>query len=154
RVLLLASATGDPRGVLFADECGTCPVDDCLYRVNPELWYGFYSTEGKRGVGWAESSVPPIKGGSGLGIPSPPAVWIPRQGFLGVIDLLDAERLQGFDADWTLPANQRRNARWRLVGNAVCCDVAAWVGGRLANPGTPQGACSRLNGRWPKAAWG
>lgn len=156
RVLLLASATEDPRGVLFADECGTCPVDDCLYRVNPDRWYGFYWTEGKRGVGWAESSVPPIKGGSGLGIPSPPAVWIPRRSFLGTIDVRDAERLQGFPADWTLVGQRRQNVRWRLVGNAVCAAVAQWLGRRLLAPSAPRGTSRRLPdaGRWPKAAWG
>ena len=160
RVLLLASTTDDPRAVLFADEFGVCPVDDRLYDIDPALWYGFYWTEGLRGVGWAASSVPPIKGGSGLGIPSPPAVWIPKKSFLGTIDIRDAERLQGFPSDWTRidSTNGKKGAsiRWRLVGNAVCAAVAEWVGSRLRRPGTPQGASTKLaeTARWPKAAWG
>ncbi len=160
RVLLLASATEDPRAVLFADEFGTCPVDDRLTHVDPALWYGFYWTEGLRGVGWAASSVPPIKGGSGLGIPSPPAVWIPAKSFLGTIDIRDAERLQGFPADWTradaTEGKRGPSIRWRLVGNAVCAAVAEWVGSRLRSPGTAQGTATRLRdeSRWPKAAWG
>ncbi|HJT79103.1 MAG TPA: DNA (cytosine-5-)-methyltransferase [Gemmataceae bacterium] len=160
RVILLASPTEDPRAVLFPDEHGVCPVDDCLYEVDADLWYGFYWTEGKRGVGWAASSVPPIKGGSGLGIPSPPAVWIPKRGFLGTIDIRDAERLQGFPAGWTQVAatGQRRgeNVRWRLVGNAVCAVVAEWVGKRLRRPKDARlGATAlRVMNRWPKAAWG
>ncbi len=160
RVLLLASTTEDPRTVLFADDFGSCPVDDCLFEVDAELWYGFYWTEGLRGVGWAASSVPPIKGGSGLGIPSPPAVWIPKQGFLGTIDIRDAERLQGLPAGWTQvdETTQRRgeSIRWRLIGNAVCATVTEWLGRRLQCPGTPIGTHSKLENlvRWPKAAWG
>jgi len=48
-------------------------------------------------------------------------------------DLRDAERLQGFKADWTRPAEKvvRRSYRWKLVGNAVCVNVAAWLGSRI-----------------------
>src|SRR5262249_49999475 len=70
-----------------------------------------------------------------------------------------AERLQGFDADWTRAADEvstRKGTRWKLVGNAVTVGVAAWVGDRLAEPGEPI-----LDGRplvagesWPLAAWG
>ena len=38
---------------------------------------GFYWTEGLRGLGWAVDSVPTLKGGSSIGIPSPPAIWDP-----------------------------------------------------------------------------
>lgn len=159
RVILVASAAGDPRGVLFADESGTCPVSDRLDEVDPSRWYGFYWTEGSRGVGWAGSSVPPIKGGSGLGIPSPPAVWVPDGDLLGTIDLRDAERLQGFTEDWTLAAatgpRRGEGTRWRLIGNAVCVAVAEWVGRRLLSPGTPAVPWSRrTGGPWPRAAWG
>ena len=53
----------------------------------------------------------------------------------------DAERLQGFDPDWTLPAEEvrRRGFRWKLVGNAVTVDVAEWIGRRLRNPGAYSG---------------
>jgi hypothetical protein len=33
---------------------------------------GFYWTDGHRGLGWAVNAIPPLKGGSGLAIPSPP----------------------------------------------------------------------------------
>jgi hypothetical protein len=47
-------------------------------------------------------------------------------------DARDAERLQGFTADWTAPAERvgRASMRWSLVGNAV----AAWLGERLCMP--------------------
>jgi len=41
---------------------------------------GFYWTEGLRGLGWAVDAVPTLKGGSTIGIPSPPALWDPRDG--------------------------------------------------------------------------
>jgi DNA (cytosine-5)-methyltransferase 1 len=70
----------------------------------------------------------------------------------------DAERFQGFDADWTLPANEWRAGRdrWRLVGNAVTVNVAQWIGERLLQPTPylgifdtplPDGA------KWPSAAY-
>jgi DNA (cytosine-5)-methyltransferase 1 len=160
RVLLLASRTEDPREVLFADEYGSLPVEDRLYHVEPHFWYGFYWTEGFRGVGWAESAVPPIKGGSGLGIPSPPAVWIPETGLIGTIDIRDAERLQGLPVDWTEAAiassGIKKSARWKVIGNAVCAPVAQWIGERLKSPATPVSTWKKRTGtdKWPKAAWG
>jgi DNA (cytosine-5)-methyltransferase 1 len=159
RVYLVASKNHDPRQVVFADEHGEIPVDDDT-EPKVSVPYGFYWTEGLRGVGWCGNSVPPIKGGSALGIPSPPAVWISRTGEIGTIDLRDAERLQGFPANWTKPAEAvpgaRASARWRLVGNAVCVAVPAWIGGRLRRPGkvTLPWREWKGGGPWPKAAWG
>ena len=97
-------------------------------------------------MGWAVDAVPTLKGGSTIGIPSPPAIWKPKTGEIVTPGISDAERLQGFDADWTLPALEapgvRRGHRWKLVGNAVSVPVAEWVGMRLAAPGaflTPRG---------------
>ena len=83
---------------------------------------GFYWTEGLRGLGWAIDAVPTLKGGSTLGIPSPPAIWIQGQRTSPTNpDIRDAERLQGFPSDWTEVARENggRGARWKLVGNAV-----------------------------------
>jgi DNA (cytosine-5)-methyltransferase 1 len=71
----------------------------------------------------------------------------------------DVERLQGFDPDWTLPAQeltQKRGSRWKLVGNAVTVNVAEWIGRRLRQPGKYDPfADSPLmrSGAWPEAAW-
>jgi DNA (cytosine-5)-methyltransferase 1 len=157
RVILLASPKHDPREVLFADESGTPELDDKVGPVMARSVYGFYWTEGLRGLGWAQNAVPTIKGGSRLGIPSPPAVWFPTTGQFGLPDIVDAERMPGFPPDWTLPAHSlRRGMRWHLVGNAVCVDVARWVGERLAHPGTPnfEGSSLGQTDRWPIAAWG
>lgn len=157
RVILAASQTEDPRGVLFADD--EVPA---LAEFSDRLWCGFYWTEGLRGLGWAVDAVPTMKGGSTIGIPSPPAMWNPQDGSITTPEIRDAERLQGFDADWTLPALEvegvRRGHRWKLVGNAVSVPVARWVGERLARPGVFDEA--RMAERilpgvaWPKAAFG
>jgi DNA (cytosine-5)-methyltransferase 1 len=118
---------------------------------------GFYWTEGIRGLGWAVDAVPTLKGGSTIGIPSPPAIVFPS-GLVATPDIRDAERLQGFPADWTKPAERvtKRGARWKMVGNAVTVGAAEWIGRRLAKPGVydSNGDAALLSGRpWPRAAW-
>jgi DNA (cytosine-5)-methyltransferase 1 len=132
RVFLLASCVADPADVLLVDES---PVVQ-RSRWNASRTVGFYWTEGNRGVGWAVDAIPTLKGGSGLGIPSPPAVLL-RGTTLIKPDIRDSERLQGFPVDWTLPAEDvaSPSTRWRLVGNAVCVPVAEWIGRRLLKPG-------------------
>jgi len=156
RVLLVASSDQDPRQVLFADDAGDPPPE--TYRTDA---YGFYSTEGKGGLGWAQDAVPTLKGGSTLGIPSPPAIWLPgaadgRRFVTPTIE--DAEALQGFPRGWTQPAEEgrRRGPRWKLVGNAVTVPVARWLGGRLTAPGDWADDADLWNGErgWPPAAWG
>jgi len=105
--------------------------------------------------------VPTLKGGSTIGIPSPPAIWQPGTSRLVTPDLKDAERLQGFPADWTASADElpgrRKTNRWKLVGNAVSVPVARWVGERLVTHEayeTKSDAPIERGARWPKAAWG
>ena len=149
----VADDEADPRGVLFADEAGP-PAPESKRRPRA---CGFYWTEGIRGLGWAEDGVPTLKGGSTIGIPSPPAIVLPS-GEIVKPDIRDAERLQGFEPDWTLPAATvvKRGHRWKLVGNAVTVDVAHWIGERLRSPGrvvVASGARVRPGRAWPKAAW-
>lgn len=158
RVLMLASRSEDPRTVLFADDAGEPPAERCRDDA-----YGFYWTEGLRGLGWAQDATPPLKGGSTIGIPSPPAVWLPgsEPGRKIVTPRIeDAEQLQGFPVDWTRAAGgdgRGRGHRWKLVGNAVTVGVARWVGERLASPGSYDGTNDRPlapAASWPSAAWG
>jgi DNA (cytosine-5)-methyltransferase 1 len=153
RVYLLAALEGDPRTVLFADDAGAPP--------EPELnghpvACGFYWTEGIRGLGWAVDAIPTLKGGSTVGIPSSPAILLPS-GDVVMPDIRDAERLQGFPADWTKPAEKiaRGGMRWKLVGNAIGVRASEWLGKRLARPGQPLDFAQTplLNTKWPTAAW-
>jgi DNA (cytosine-5)-methyltransferase 1 len=157
RVIMLASQTEDPRNVLFVDD-----DEPITLEFQNRFWCGFYWTECLRGLGWAVDAVPTLKGGSTVGIPSPPAIWNPRDGSITTPDIRDAERLQGFDADWTLPAIEangvRRGHRWKLVGNAVSVPVAQWVGQRLRRPLTFDSTRTEQavlhSDPWPKAACG
>jgi len=154
RVLLLASRSEDPREVLFAGDEG-----EPSWPEPSEVACGFYWTEGSKGLGWAIDAVPTLKGGSTIGIPSPPAIRFP-DGFIGVPEIRDAERLQGFEADWTAPAVEngtRKGARWKLVGNAVNVPVARWIGHRLLAPEAYNGSRDEEladGSAWPRAAWG
>jgi DNA (cytosine-5)-methyltransferase 1 len=156
RVLLVASATEDPRAVLFADEAG-----ERLSANYAEDAYGFYWTEGRGGLGWARDATPTLKGGSTVGIPSPPAVWVPAGSpgrRLLTPSITDAEAMQGFPRGWTGGdgREQRNGPRWKLVGNAVTVGVAEWLGRRLATPGDWTEVGDLWDGpkSWPTSAWG
>lgn len=153
RVLFVATRSDvDPATVLFADEIEPNLPETALDRRA----HGFYWTEGLRGLGWAVDAIPTLKNGSTVGIASPPAILLPS-GDVVTPDVRDAERLQGFPEDWTLPAEMvgRASLRWSLIGNAVSVPVARWLGERLARPGEYDGirdvALSGA-GSWPKAA--
>lgn len=158
RVILVASIEIDPRHVLFADDAGARSDRDLA-----EDAYGFYWTEGRGGLGWAQDAVPTLKGGSAIGIPSPPAVWLP-EGPLGrrflKPSIEDAEAMQGFDRGWTSVdgvSTHRNGPRWKLVGNAVTVGVAQWVASRLAcsdDPVVTYAPWVRTGKSWPSAAWG
>ncbi|MEO7691188.1 MAG: DNA (cytosine-5-)-methyltransferase [Sphingomonas sp.] len=156
RVVLIASKAHDPRPVLFGVDAGA-PAPKA--RGNHAC--GFYWTEGNTGLGWAVDAVPPLKGGSALHIPSPPAIWFPQRHLIAVPAIEDAERLQGFAAGWTdlLDLDPRAGRRrWRMVGNAVSVPMARWIADRLVAKANPfdQNDCTALpeEGSWPGAAWG
>ena len=153
RVFIVASQTSDPRSVLFADDAGTrkWPAVDMAHPI------GFYWTEGRTGHGLTADAIPPLKAGSTLGIPSPPAVLLPA-GRVATPPIEAVERFQGFPHGWTsvLRNKAARRHRWRLVGNAVSVPVSEWIGEQLADPGHYDGrqdAPLDPNGSWPNAAW-
>jgi len=152
RVYLLASREADPAPLLFKGDSPS--VNGIDYRGRA---CGFYWTEGVRGLGWAVGAVPTLKGGSTVGIPSPPAIWLP-DGRMVTPDIRDAERLQGFRVDWTKPAEEvgRASFRWKLVGNAVSVPVANWIGERLARFDPDEvwdDHDGLVSGAWPTAAY-
>ncbi len=153
RVLFVATRTDvDPASVVLADEAEPKILDTDLSRRA----HGFYWTEGLRGLGWAVDAIPTLKNGSTIGIASPPAILLPG-GEVITPDIRDAERLQGFDVDWTSAAEQvaKPSSRWSLVGNAVSVPVAEWLGSRLREPGSydnRRDASMSSTGSWPRAA--
>lgn len=151
RVFLVASRTEDPRGVLFADEAGT-PVRRATHKA-----YGFSWTEGNRGVGWGDGVTPTLKGGSKLGIASPPAIWRVGESVGQAItrpSIRAGERLQGLRAGWT-DVGVRDGVRWKMVGNAVSVPVAKWIGTGLVVQRDPVNVSRRVlapGERWASAA--
>ena len=152
RVFIVATTTGDPRAVLLADNAPV-PTTEPPDLARP---MAFYWTEGKTGNGLTSEATPPLKAGSSLGIPCPPAVLLPN-GRVVTPPIEVAERLQGFRPRWTSPLRGRdARHRWRLVGNAVSVPVARWIGHRLSNPASYEPAQDRRRNageRWPAAAW-
>lgn len=153
RIFLAASLRSDPSRLLYQDS-----AVPGFPRDHRGLACGFYWTEGTRGLGWAVDAIPTLKGGSTIGIPSAPALWMP-DGRICTPDLRDAERLQGFPPDWTKPAESvgRASHRWKLIGNAVSVPAAEWLGSVLSRePGAEPPVTGPLpNDRsWPDAACG
>lgn len=158
RFVCIASRVMHPSNLLFPyNEDVTANIEDKLTGEanNP---YGLYWTEGKIGIGWANNSIPPLKCGSSLGLPSAPAIWNPATNFLGTPSIHDAERLQGFDVDWTEPLVQngfKNSLRWKLLGNAVNTQVSSWVANRIMNPNglvfNEANIVGRQHKKWSKA---
>lgn len=152
RVFLVASTVLDPSTVLFADDA---PIARPATAIGV-IPHGFYWTEGLGGLGWAVDAIPTLKNGSTIGIPSPPAILMP-DGRIVKPGIEDAERLQGFEAAWSAPAEkvERSGARWGLIGSAVSVPVAHWLGRRLKRPGSFDSGRLipfLLSGKAPRAA--
>jgi DNA (cytosine-5)-methyltransferase 1 len=159
RVVILATNGERDPGHILLPQSAWEEFSDPIQDLEASNDYGFYWTEGKRGIGWAINSVPTIKGGSGLGIPSAPAVFSMRHQLAGTISIEAAERLQGFPPGWTdVPEAKREGDRWRLIGNAVSVPLSSWISKRLAdtNSSTPMqdGHIYDHEGPLPKAAFG
>lgn len=154
RVYFVASRDRDPRGVLFADDSAPAPEVE----LNLDMPIGFYWTEGRSGIGLTADAIPPLKVGSGLGIPSAPAVLFP-DGEVLMPSLSACEQLQGFPQHWSVDSDSSdgaRTSRWRLIGNAVSVPVAEWVARRTVSPGEPReflGVQRPSKRMWHDAAW-
>lgn len=152
RIILMASRELDPAEVILADDNKMVrPVTSI-----GELAHGFYWTEGLTGLGWAVDAIPTLKNGSAIGIPSPPAVFMP-DGRIVKPSIQDAEALQGFSRNWTEVAETvaRPSSRWGLVGSAVSVPVARWIGRRLNSPAFYDRSGDLefpISGRCPRAA--
>lgn len=156
RVFIVASLHNDPRSVVLSGEskCKYGAID--FNKQNDPV--GFYWTEGRFALGLMGDAIPTLKAGSTIGIPSPPSILFPS-GEVSMPDIRDAERLQGFPADWTKPAEAiaKSSLRWRLVGNAVTVNVVAWIANKIISPVSydpSKDVPMKVGDVWPKAAWG
>lgn len=164
RVIVLASTDRHPAPLLLSGDAPHDTPTDTPAETS-KAW-GFYWTEGRNGLGLVEGAVPTLKGGSTLGLPSSPAIWLPnnprgRRFVLPGIE--DGEALQGLPRGWTEAAvvDSEPDLRWKLVGNAVTVGVGHWIGTLLADTdaGTgehgPDAVTTLARGRrWPHAGWG
>lgn len=83
---------------------------------------GFYWTAGTHSINYSVGYVPTLKVGSGLNIPSPPAVLYGD--VIRPLSPLEALNLQGFDGDYNgIPSADL----YRLAGNAVARPMGRWV---------------------------
>ena len=64
RVILLASLDLDPARIVLDADAGEPQGIDEIGAVSPRSRYGFYWTEGRRGLGWTRDAIPTLKGGS------------------------------------------------------------------------------------------
>ncbi|TWF75625.1 DNA (cytosine-5)-methyltransferase 1 [Pseudonocardia hierapolitana] len=158
RVYLLASHVYDPAAVLYRSDCPSLRKDGGVTGARSDA-FGFYWTEGNRGIGWAIDAIPALKGSTTVSIPSPPAIWLPRAVVGHKIvrpSITSAERLQGLPEGWTAAAPTRD--RWKLLGNAVSSPAARWIGEGLVSlpdPSLVDGLQRYLQvegARWPLAA--
>ncbi len=99
--------------------------------------HAFYSTGGTHGVNQHPEVSPAVKVGSGLGIPSPPAVA--QAMTVRRLTPRECERLQGFPDDYTLIPWRKKQAedcpdgpRYKALGNSMACNCMAWIGERIA----------------------
>lgn len=152
RVYFVASRTEDPRNVILSDDSVR---PESLKDLTIEEPIGFYWTEGAYAAGLNKNAIPPLKAGSTIGIPSPPAICFP-DGLVGTPDIRDAERVQGFYEDWTKPAEEvaKPSVRWRLLGNSVTVNVSEWIAKKILQPALYDASKDRpLGKKWPMAAW-
>lgn len=129
----MAKGTGGPSG----DECqnlivGTIdcdiPKQGC---ATVAVAHAFYSTGGTHGLEPHPNICPPLKIGSALGIPSPPAVCTAM--IVRRLTPVECERLQGFPDGWTQIGTDKPTAdthRYKQLGNAVTVNVAEWIARR------------------------
>jgi DNA (cytosine-5)-methyltransferase 1 len=117
------------------DPCHTLARDNAAHAA---VAHAFYSTSGTHGVNQQTEVSPAVKVGSGLGIPSPPAVA--QAMTVRRLTPRECERLQGFSDDWTMIPWRKKTAeecpdgpRYRALGNSMAVNVMAWIGERIDN---------------------
>jgi DNA (cytosine-5)-methyltransferase 1 len=106
---------------------GLCPTGN-----EPGTVIAFHTTGGTRDLGAGDVS-PPLRVGSGLGIPSCPSVAYNGGMVVRRLTPVECLRLMGApDHFLDLDPPLSDSAKYRLTGNGVVVPVAEWIGRRLA----------------------
>ena len=136
----LMNGDGQIAGALAAEAGMKQQKHECTPTIGttrtPAVAHAFYSTDGTHGVNQHPEVSPAVKVGSGLGIPSPPAMA--QAMTVRRLTPRECERLQGFPDDWTLipwrgkPADECPDGpRYKALGNSMACNCMAWIGERI-----------------------
>jgi DNA (cytosine-5)-methyltransferase 1 len=128
-----SKGTGGPAG----DECQNLTLQPVAIGGPTVMQaHAFYATGGTHGLNQHPDVSPAIKVGSGLGIPSPPAVAHAMT--VRRLTPQECERLQGFPDDWTMIPWRGKSAedcpdgpRYKALGNSMAVNVMAWIGERI-----------------------
>jgi DNA (cytosine-5)-methyltransferase 1 len=129
---LVGRDTGGPHGVGASEEGAMYTLTKADTHA---VAHAFYSTGGTHGVNQHPEVSPAVKVGSGLGIPSPPAVAHAMT--VRRLTPRECERLQGFPDDYTaIPwrgkAETPDGPRYKALGNSMAVNCMAWIGERIA----------------------
>lgn len=138
--LLNETTTGDIMPTVRGGGGGGNTMPHALTPVtNDDTVYAFDSTFGGQSRVFTDQT-PPIKCGTGIDIPSPPAVAVAD---LAVRRLTptECERLMGWPDGWTAegvdtdgnPVTIADSSRYRMCGNGVATPVAEWIGRCILN---------------------
>ena len=128
----VVSVNGDIAHTLTHD--GHDASEDGTGRGTPVI--AFPSTGGSWNLNKdADRVAPTLRVGSGLGIPSPPAIQ--HQSTVRRLTPMECERLMFFPDGWTdIPWRKKDTSpdsrRYAACGNAVVSSVSYWIGWRLA----------------------
>ncbi len=132
-----AQSVNDHETCVAAEQANTLNQFDTGERDTHAVAHGFYSTGGTHGLNHHPEVSPAVKVGSGLGIPSPPAVA--QAMTVRRLTPRECERLQGFPDDWTMIPWRKKPAddcpdgpRYKALGNSMAVNVMAWIGERIA----------------------
>lgn len=122
RVFIVASVHAELAHALHRDIQHTDSVIQGTSSA-PTFCSGFYWTAGLQSICYSSGYVPPLKVGSGLSIPSPPALHF--EGCVRKATAKECLSLQGFDPDeFTGLADKEL---YRMAGNAVASPVGQFV---------------------------
>jgi DNA (cytosine-5)-methyltransferase 1 len=130
-----AQSNTDDETWVEAEQANTINAFDTGERDTHAVAHSFYSTGGTHGLQAQAEVAPAVKVGSGLGIPSPPAVA--QAMTVRRLTPRECERLQGFPDDWTQVPHRGKPAadgpRYKALGNSMAVNCMEWIGERIAN---------------------